>query len=86
MGCRKLNRFEKNIVLIIAHCNDDQQYLRKCKLVAKELGEEKFIFIGPAQGLLKLSLIKFTCASSKSKSEGNPIFAQECLMLGTRLL
>ena len=81
------HRFEKNIVLIIAHCNDDQQYLRKCKLVAKELGEEKFIFIGPAQGLLKLSLIKFAYAGIlKSKSEGNPIFAQECLMLGTRLL
>ena len=52
-----------------------------------ELGEEKFIFIGPAQGLLKLSLIKFAYAGIlKSKSEGNPIFAQECLMLGTRLL
>ena len=81
------NRFEKNIVLIIAHCNDDQLNILESVNSLPKNWVKKNYFYWSSTRLAEIKFNKICIAREilKSKSEGNPIFAQECLMLGTRL-
>ena len=73
---------------MIAHSNDSKSYLDLCKKEVKELNLiNKVFFIENVFGLEKLSLIKYSKAGILlSRSEGNPIFLQECIMLNKKII
>ena len=77
----KCKNFDLN--LIIAHSNDDENYLNTCKNEVNKLKlNSKILFLKDIFGIEKLSLIKYAKAGILlSKSEGNPMFLQECIML-----
>ena len=74
--------------LIIAHSNDEENYLNSCKNEVKQLKlNNKIFFLKDIFGIEKLSLIKYSKAGILlSKSEGNPMFLQECIMLNKNVI
>tara|TARA_B100001093_G_scaffold256916_1_gene245670 strand:+ start:16890 stop:17912 length:1023 start_codon:yes stop_codon:yes gene_type:complete len=79
---------EFDLNLIIAHSNDEENYLNSCKNEVKQLKlNNKIFFLKDIFGIEKLSLIKYSKAGILlSKSEGNPMFLQECIMLNKNVI